>query len=100
MAPLSTPELLETLNDRPTPITEDQAAQNLAPTDAYIRALANQFQYWSDPSLNLVDPKDKKRFAVWFSNDRTKPTSSETFAVLPNPSVSSSSSRHGGGKPG
>ncbi len=60
MAPLSMPELLETLNDRPTPITEDQAAQNLAPTDAYIRALANQLKYWSDPSLNQVDPKDKK----------------------------------------
>ncbi len=45
MAPLSMPELLEALNDRPSPMPEEQAAQYLGPTEAYIQALANQVKY-------------------------------------------------------
>ena len=100
MAPLSMPELLEALNDRPSPMPEEQAAQYLGPTEAYIQALANQVKYRPDPSRNQVDPKDKDRFAHWFAADRTKPAPNNKFAIQQGSRFTSSSSRHGGGTTG
>ncbi len=71
MTPLSNPELMATLTEHLTPLTEEKAAMYLAPTPAYVQALAEQISPWPDKSLNQVEASDQTRFQFWFSRGRT-----------------------------
>ncbi len=70
MAPPSMPELLDILSENPTPITEREASEYLAPTAPYLNALAAQVRPRPDEGLNHVIKRDKQRLLFWFTHDR------------------------------
>ncbi len=62
VAPLSMPKLLDILTEHLSPLTEEQAGHNVAPTTAYINAPAAQVSSRLDPNLNHVAQEDQLRF--------------------------------------